>query len=50
MRRWSERPPAVRPRFSCLLRLHCGLRSLSVAVAHLVLVKPHSHYLTYVSV
>jgi hypothetical protein len=38
--RWSERPPAVRPRSGWLLRLPSGPRALSVAVAHLVLVRP----------
>jgi hypothetical protein len=37
--RWSERPPATRLRFASLVRLHSDLRSLSVAVAHLILVR-----------
>jgi hypothetical protein len=40
--RWSERPPAVRSRFQWPLRLHCEQRALSVAVAHLVLVRSHA--------
>ena len=39
-RRWSERPPAVRLRFACRVRFHSGPRALSVAVAHLILVRP----------
>jgi hypothetical protein len=38
--RWSERPPVVRPRFLSLQPFRFGPRSLSVAVAHLVLVRP----------
>ena len=38
--RWSERPPAVRSHFEWLGRLRSGPRSLPVAVAHLVLVRP----------
>jgi hypothetical protein len=37
--RWSERPPAARSRFTWLVHFHRGQRSLSVAVAHLVLVR-----------
>ncbi len=37
--RWSERPPAPRPRFQSLMRLHSERRALSVAVAHLFLVR-----------
>src|SRR5438876_7488483 len=40
--RWSERPPAARSNFARLKHLHCDRRSLSVAVAHLVLVRPNS--------
>src|SRR4030095_14526890 len=36
--RWSELPPAVRSRFPSLVRVRFTPRSLSVAVAHLVLV------------
>ena len=38
--RWSERPPGVRSRFPSLHPLRFGPDSLSVAVAHLVLVRP----------
>jgi hypothetical protein len=37
--RWSERPPAVRSRLTWLVRLHCERCSLSLAVAHLILVR-----------
>jgi hypothetical protein len=37
--RWSERPPAVRSRLAQLALLHFGPHALSVAVAHLVLVR-----------
>src|SRR6266403_470030 len=37
--RWSERPPVVRSRLALLAPLHFGSRSLSVAVAHLFLVR-----------
>jgi hypothetical protein len=40
--RWSERPLAVRSRFAWLVRFHSGLRALSVAVAHLILVRRES--------
>jgi hypothetical protein len=36
--RWSERPPAVCSRLTPFAHLHCSQRSLSVAVAHLILV------------
>ncbi len=39
-RRWSERPPALAPRSAWLNRFRFGRRSLPVAVAHLVLVRP----------
>src|SRR6266436_2757358 len=42
--RWSERPPAARSRFAWRGRFPCGLRSLSLAVAHLVLVRPHMEF------
>src|SRR5437867_2075750 len=38
--RWSERRPAARLRFAWLVHAHCDLRAFSVAVAHLVLVRP----------
>jgi hypothetical protein len=38
--RWSERPPAARSRLASLKRLHFEPRSLPVAVAQLVLVRP----------
>ena len=38
-RRWSERPPAARSTFESLGRVHSSPRSLSVAVAPLVLVR-----------
>ena len=37
--RWSERPPVVRSRFPSLQPFRFGPRTLSVAVAHLVLVR-----------
>ena len=40
--RWSERPTAARSHLAWLVRLHCGVRSLPVAVAHLVFVRPQS--------
>jgi hypothetical protein len=36
----SEPPPAARSRFERFGRSHCGPRALSVAVAHLFLVRP----------
>ena len=41
---WSERPPAARSRFAWLGRFHCGPRSLSVAVAHFILVRRMSAF------
>ena len=38
--RWSDRPPAASSHFAWLKRLHFGPRALSVAVAHLFLVRP----------
>jgi hypothetical protein len=46
-RQWSERPPAVCPRFAWLDPFHRGPRSLSAAVAHLGFVrrmKPPAEY------
>src|SRR5437660_12694509 len=40
--RWSERPPVVCSRLAWLVRLQCSRDSLSVAVAHLVLVRSMS--------
>ena len=37
--RWSERPPAVRSRFASLPPRRFEPRALSVAVAHLILVR-----------
>ena len=37
--RWSERPPALRLPFASLQLIRCGPYALSVAVAHLVLVR-----------
>ena len=38
--RWSERPPAARSQSALLERPHSDPRALSVAVAHLILVRP----------
>src|SRR5438477_3272343 len=46
--RWSERPPAARPHYEWLGGLPCGPSSLSVAVAHLVLVRSHALLLSFV--
>jgi hypothetical protein len=37
--RWSERPPAARPRSTWRAPIHCGPRTPPVAVAHLILVR-----------
>jgi hypothetical protein len=37
--RWSERPPVARPHLARLVRFHSATRALSVAVAHLFLVR-----------
>jgi heme/copper-type cytochrome/quinol oxidase subunit 1 len=39
--RWSERPPAASSRFASLQPLRCGPPTLSMAVAHLILVRVH---------
>ena len=41
-RRWGERPSAARSRFTWLCRFPFGRGSASVAVTHLVLVRPMS--------
>jgi TonB family protein len=47
--RWSERSPAVRSRFPWLGRLHFEPRTLPVAVAHLVLVRPMKRFVAFLS-
>jgi hypothetical protein len=42
--RWSERPPVVRSRFARLERFYSDRCALSVAVAHLVLVRPMARF------
>jgi hypothetical protein len=42
--RWSERPPAVRSHFSSPQPVRSDPRALSVAVAHLVLVRPGAFF------
>src|SRR4051812_23900345 len=41
---WSERPPAARSHFACLVGTHFEPRAVSVAVARFILVRPMNLY------